>query len=270
MSTGGGHSALEEIMSIMGVPVMTKNSFIDTERAIGEMWKQELLQSMAEAGREERQLVMERGEYHEGVPAIAVVVDGGWSKRLKFIGDGNSSVYPTLLQNVPGWGHAIKKLECSNHTCKCYRGAPERLVQDNPSYKGSGRLTLKMRKRLVSSARAAIRMRSQESDVRTALAALKHDLQNGPQHCFGMHQHCSTDFCKTAREKQQQSMPSSSSSSMNTPTNLAESWMRIRTKFDGGKVINRCQSGAWEHRCAWELDYVRTWVWNGVFMHGKI
>ncbi len=53
-------------MRIMGVPVMTKNSFIDTERAIGEMWKQELLQSMAEAGREERQLVIQRGEYHEG------------------------------------------------------------------------------------------------------------------------------------------------------------------------------------------------------------
>ncbi len=25
--------------------------------------------------------------------------------------------------------------------------------------------------------------------------------------------------------------------------------MHIRTKFDGGKVINRCQSGASEHRC---------------------
>ncbi len=222
MSTGGRHSALEETMSIIGVPVMTKNSFIDMERAIGEMWKQELLQSMAEAGREERQLAIQRGECHEGVPAITVVVDGGWSKRshkhsynansgvgiilgkatgkllylsvrnkycsscaqgisrdkhhcflnwsasssemetdiilegfleaervhgvryMKFIGDGDSSVYPTLLQNVPGWGYAIKKLECANHACKCYRGALERLVQDNPSYKGSGRLTLKM------------------------------------------------------------------------------------------------------------------------------
>ncbi len=75
MSTNGGHSALEETMSIMGVPVMTKNSFIDTERVIREMWKQEQLQSMAEAGREERQLAIERGEYHEGVPAITVVVD---------------------------------------------------------------------------------------------------------------------------------------------------------------------------------------------------
>ena len=32
-------------------------------------------------------------------------------------------------------------------------------------------------------------------------------------------------------------------------TNLAECWMHIRSKFDGGKVINRSQSGSWEHRC---------------------
>ncbi len=35
----------------------------------------------------------------------------------------------------------------------------------------------------------------------------------------------------------------------NVTTNLAESWTHIRTKFDGGKVNNRCQSGTWEHRC---------------------
>ena len=31
-------------------------------------------------------------------------------------------------------------------------------------------------------------------------------------------------------------------------TNLAESWMHVRSKFNGGKVINRSQSGSWEHR----------------------
>ncbi len=137
--------------------------------------------------------------------------------------EGDSSVYPTLLQNVPGWGYAVQKLECANHACKCYRGALEKLVQDNPSYKGSGRQTLKMRKRLVSSARAAIRMRSKESDVKKALAALKHDLQNGSRHCFGIHEHCSTDFCKTARKNQQQSTTSASSSSLITPENRDES-----------------------------------------------
>ena len=36
----------------------------------------------------------------------------------------------------------------------------------------------------------------------------------------------------------------------NFTTNLAESWMHIRAKFDGGKVINRSQSGSWEVRCS--------------------
>ena len=35
----------------------------------------------------------------------------------------------------------------------------------------------------------------------------------------------------------------------NVKTNLAESWMHMRSKYDGGKVINRSQSGSWEHRC---------------------
>ena len=35
----------------------------------------------------------------------------------------------------------------------------------------------------------------------------------------------------------------------NFTTNLAESWMHIRSKFYGGKVINRSQSGSWQYRC---------------------
>ena len=289
MATGGGHHKLEETMGVVGVPVMSKTSFISTERDIGEWWQQELQKLMAEAGKEERELAIRRGDYHEGVPAITVIVDGGWSKRshrhsynansgvgiiigkatgkllflgvrnkycsacarniprdkhqcyrnwsasssemetdtilegfleaervhgvryTKFIGDGDSSVYPTLLQSVPGWGHTIEKLECANHACKCYRGALERLVQDNPSYKGSGGLTAKMRKRLVSSARCAIKMRSREPDPKKALEQLKKDLVNGPRHCFGLHQFCSPDFCTIAREQQEQSSPVSSS-----------------------------------------------------------
>ena len=36
----------------------------------------------------------------------------------------------------------------------------------------------------------------------------------------------------------------------NFTINLAENWMQIRCKFDGGKVVNRSQSGSWEHRCS--------------------
>ncbi len=35
---------------------------------------------MIEAGAEEKSLAIERGSYSEGVPAITVIVDGGWSK----------------------------------------------------------------------------------------------------------------------------------------------------------------------------------------------
>ncbi len=81
-------------------------------------------------------------------------------RYTRFVGDRDSSVHSTLLQGVPGWGHTIRKLECANHACKCYRGALEKLVQDNSSYKGSGGLTQKMRKRLVTAACSAICMRS--------------------------------------------------------------------------------------------------------------
>ena len=53
---------------------------------------------------------------------------------MKFIGDGDSSIHPTLIQNVPVWDHAIQKLEGANHMCKYYRGALEQLVK---AYKGN-------------------------------------------------------------------------------------------------------------------------------------
>lgn len=214
MATGGGHTPLKETMSVLGVPVMNKSCFQQTERDIGEWWTRRLEQEMLEAGKEEKRLAQERNDYHQGVPAVTVIVDGGWSKRshkhsynaksgvgiiigqatgkilylgvrnkycsacsqgipqdkhkcyknwedsssemesdiilegfkkaesthgvryLRFIGDGDSSVYPTLIQHVPVWGRFIKKIECANHACKCYRASLEKLATDNPSYKG--------------------------------------------------------------------------------------------------------------------------------------
>ena len=48
-------------------------------------------------------------------------------RYTKFVQDGDSSVYPTLLNEVPVCGHDIKKLECAHHTCKCYRTSLEKL-----------------------------------------------------------------------------------------------------------------------------------------------
>ena len=74
MSTGVGHSQLEESMSVMSIPVMTKTSFIQMERDIGIVWKDALQSSMAEAGQHEKRIAEEN---HEGIPAITVIVNGG-------------------------------------------------------------------------------------------------------------------------------------------------------------------------------------------------
>ena len=279
MTTGGGHTNLCNTMGAMGVPVMAKGNFIRTEASIGEWWREKLNESLIEAGREEKRLAEENGDYHQGVPAITVIVDGGWCKRshkhsynaksgvaiiiglrtgkllhigvrnkycancaqgienhkcyknwsesssqmetniilegflkseamhgvryLKFIGDGDSSVYPTLINEVPIWGHDIKKIGCANHATKCYRSSLEKLVSEKTHYKGKGGLTGAMRKRLASAARCAIKMRSLEKDRARAIKQLEEDLMNDPMHCFGNHSQCSPDFCRSVQAKQQ-------------------------------------------------------------------
>ena len=128
-------------------------------------------------------------------------------RYTRFIGDGDSLVEATLVQGVPVWGRYISKQECANHACKCYRSSLEKLVQVKTSYKGKGGLTKKMRCRLTSAARCAIKMQSKEPDKKKAVKLLQHDLQNGPYHCFGQHQLCSSDFCLSAAKTSPSSLP---------------------------------------------------------------
>ena len=123
-------------------------------------------------------------------------------RYTRFIGDVDNSVFPTLRENVPIWGFGIQKVECANHVCKCYRSSLEKLAANNPSYKGKGGLTEKMRKRPTSAARCTIKMRSQEPDRNMATRLLERDLLNGPYHCFDYHNKCNPDFCSTARQNQ--------------------------------------------------------------------
>ena len=43
-------------------------------------------------------------------------------------------------------------------------------------------------------------MRSKEADQKKAVKLLEQDLINGPRHCFGIHTHCSSDFCKHTKQ----------------------------------------------------------------------
>ena len=81
MATGGGHAPLAEMMSIFRLPVMSKKSFIAIEKEIDGKWWASLEEQMMEAAEEEKKLAVERGSFHNGVPAVTVIVDGGWCKR---------------------------------------------------------------------------------------------------------------------------------------------------------------------------------------------
>ena len=72
---------LQDSMSMLQVPAMSKTAFIQTERDIGEVWEREMKKAMLEAGKEEKRSAEQRGDYHQGVPAITAIVDGGWLKR---------------------------------------------------------------------------------------------------------------------------------------------------------------------------------------------
>ena len=206
MSTGGGHAPLAESMSVLGVPVMTKKSFVATEKALGRSWRESLEESMKEAAGEEKR---KNWDGPSSSMETDILVQGFKEAETKyglcyttFTGDGDSSVHANLVTQVPGWGHTIRKVECANHAVKCYRGALEKLVAEKPHYKGKGKLTVAMRKRLTTAARCAIKMRSTGSDVKRATELLQQDLRNGPLHCFSVHTNCSTNYCKVTRSSQ--------------------------------------------------------------------
>lgn len=81
MATGNGASHLNEMMATMNVPGMRPNTFSAIEHEISHWWKCVLDDDIWKAGAEERFKAMEEGRYHEGVSAIRVITDGGWSKR---------------------------------------------------------------------------------------------------------------------------------------------------------------------------------------------
>ena len=274
IATGGGGDHLKEQLACIQVPSLSGPSFIDLERTMGTAFEGIVSKQLLTAGQVEKRLAIERGSYHNGVPAITVVVDAGWSKRshkhsynansgvgvifgaatkallfigvrnkycsicainnrnetpipthqcyrnwsgssssmeadiilegfrqseemhglryLWLIGDGDSSVYHSVVTGVPSYGRDITKVECANHAVKCYRNRLEALCNDKPDYRGKHGLSSTMMKRITHGARCAIKMHSATGDV----AALRHDLRNGPRHYFGLHSNCNSAFCQ--------------------------------------------------------------------------
>ena len=118
-------------------------------------------------------------------------------RYIKFIGDGDSSVHAQLISGISGWGYAIQKQECASHAVKCFQSSLEKLMKDNPQYKGIGKLTEQMRKRLASSIRCAIINRSKMTEKKITARLLQKI--NCALHCFSSHHNCSDEYCKVVK-----------------------------------------------------------------------
>ena len=81
ISTGKGRSQLNELLGTMNSPCMSQHTFGTIEEQISEWWQEVLQNDMVEAGKVEKILAEERGDFFNGIPAITVITDGGWSKR---------------------------------------------------------------------------------------------------------------------------------------------------------------------------------------------
>ena len=78
MVAGTGPSQVNEALT---TTYITYKMYSQMENDIGEKWLACLQQDMLAAGQVEKRLAEERGDFHQEVPAITVICDGGWSKR---------------------------------------------------------------------------------------------------------------------------------------------------------------------------------------------
>ena len=87
----------------------------EIERLLGSAFEVYLDELMLQAGQEERALAIQNNEYHQNVPAITVIVDGGWSKRShKHSYNANSGVgviFGAATKSCCTWGSKINTVQ---------------------------------------------------------------------------------------------------------------------------------------------------------------
>ena len=69
-----------EQFACVQVPSLSCRSFIQIECSLGTAFETMVGENLLIAG-QQKQLVIQQENYHDGVPAITVIVDGGWSKH---------------------------------------------------------------------------------------------------------------------------------------------------------------------------------------------
>ncbi|XP_063238957.1 uncharacterized protein LOC134540255 [Bacillus rossius redtenbacheri] len=347
VTSGISFSQFENVLGVLDVPAMSKNTFLKKEVEVEKVWLKHIDNALVEAGIEERRLAIEKGDVDDGMPFITVIVDGGWSKRSYghnytatsgmaviiaertgqllflgvrnkyccicdratkigmeakphlcyknwdenkpstameqdinvegfkmsekmhgvrykyFVGDGDSSVYAKLVQNV-SYGRTIQKLECANHCIKNYTGHLHKLAADKTFPPDSRKLLKQSIPRLTAAARGAIRHCADEGETVDDSIS---DLKNWPYHVFGEHAQCRNYFCQKVESNENLKIITNAKLLdeitalvsrleqkaprliKNKTSNAAEFYMSLLAKYNCGKRINLGQRGSFQRRC---------------------
>lgn len=82
VTSGNGFAQLDEFCAHVEIPCMSDKLFIKENIIFGDIIKDIALESMQQAGIEEKEIAIAKGHVDpDGIPYITVVVDGSWAKR---------------------------------------------------------------------------------------------------------------------------------------------------------------------------------------------
>lgn len=82
IAIGIGHSQLAELSATIDVPYMSSTTYFKVQSTLSMKIHDVALQEMLLAGKEEKQIAIERGNIdNDGIPMCTVIADGQWSKR---------------------------------------------------------------------------------------------------------------------------------------------------------------------------------------------
>jgi hypothetical protein len=185
---------------------------------------------------------------------------------LRYIGDGDSSVYFKLKQSV-SYGSLIQKEECANHVTKNYTSYLHNLAKGNRGLHAKF-LTTDVIQKLTKNLRGSIKKNSEDNGT---AGNLKQLLRRGPDHVFGNHTHCDAGCAKRTQlpegslvEERWNIFPKKVIEDVragvenvcrkadllknDSTTNLAENYMSVAAKFIGGKQISRSKRWSYHAR----------------------
>ena len=80
--------------------------YADTEEFLGKEMSTYLAQSMQKVAEEEKGHAIATNNFHQGIPSITVVVDGGWSRwshKQSYNESGVAVIFGAILGSYSSW-----------------------------------------------------------------------------------------------------------------------------------------------------------------------